>query len=166
MDGRGGEAKRALTWAFIAWAQVASSAHPALQAGGRGFESHRLHQIAVFELTVGEEHVEGRLIARFDDPAVSDGELGEDGLVEPTPGLAVRSPVGLGAVGGEAHGRAENLLPFAEVGVDGGEASLGGPDVGADAGLLGLQHGDVDGTPVVGVEQLASLALGLGQLAG
>jgi len=43
---------------------------------------------------------------------------------------------------------------------------LGRREVGADAGLLDLQGGYVDGAAVVGVEQLAPFGLGLGDPAG
>ncbi len=68
-------------------------------------------------------------------------------------------------MGGEAHGGLEDLPPLGQVGVDGGESFLGTADVGGDAGLLGLQGGDVDGARAVGVEELAPLRLGLGELA-
>ncbi|MDA8292356.1 MAG: hypothetical protein M0Z33_11865 [Actinomycetota bacterium] len=52
------------------------------------------------------------------------------------------------------------------MGVDRGEAFFGGAHVGGDAGLLGLQRGDVDGIGVVSVEELTSFGVGLGELAG
>ncbi|HVC24904.1 MAG TPA: hypothetical protein VND23_04025 [Acidimicrobiales bacterium] len=100
------------------------------------------------------------------DLAVAHLDAGEDGLVEPAPGWREGSGVRLGAVGGEAHGGFEDLLPLGQVGVDRGEPFLRTTDVRGDAGLLGLQGRDVDGARIVGVEELAPFGVGLGELAG
>lgn len=100
------------------------------------------------------------------DLAVAHVDTGEHGLVEPAAGRRRRPGVGLGAVGGEAHGGLQDLLPLGQVGVGGGEAFLGRAHVGGNAGLLSLESGDVDGVGVVGVKELASFGVGLGELAG
>jgi hypothetical protein len=51
------------------------------------------------------------------------------------------------------------------VGVDGGETILDGAGLARDAVVLALEHGYVDGAGVVRVQQLATLAFELGQLA-
>ncbi|MDA8276091.1 MAG: hypothetical protein M0029_12040 [Actinomycetota bacterium] len=106
------------------------------------------------------------MVPHVGDLAVAHLDAREDGLVEPAPGRRGGPGIGLGAVGGEAHGGFEDLLPLGEVGVDRGEAFLGTADIGGDAGLLSFQSGDVDGVGVVGVEELAPFGVGLGELAG
>ncbi|HVA02157.1 MAG TPA: hypothetical protein VMU64_00300 [Acidimicrobiales bacterium] len=100
------------------------------------------------------------------DLPVSDLDSLKDGMVKPSPRLGRGPCVCLGAIGGEAHGDLQDLLPFRKVGVGQRKTLLGRSDVGTDPGLLGLEHRDVDGSAVVGIEQLAPLSLCLRQLAG
>ena len=139
---------------------------PALHAGGRGFESHRLHSSFVFELGHAEDVVEGRPVLLVAEPAVLHVEALEHRRVELLAGAVGRLGVGVGAAGGEGGRQLQDLLPLTEVGVEVTEAVLGGSDVGADASLLGLQGRDVDGAGVVGVEELSPLRFGLGEPAG
>ena len=139
---------------------------PALHAGGRGFESHRLHSSFVFELGHAEDVVEGRPVCLVAEPAVLHVEALEHRRVELLAGAVAGLAVGVGAAGGESSRQLQDLLPLAEVGVEVSEAVLGGSDVAADARLLGLQGRDVDRAGVVGVEELAPLRFGLGEPAG
>ena len=100
------------------------------------------------------------------EPAVLHVHPFEDRRVELLGRAVGGLAVGVAAAGGEAGRQLEDLLPFAQVGVEVAEAVLGGGEVCSDAGLLGFEGGDVDGAGVVGIEQLAPLGLGLGELAG
>jgi hypothetical protein len=100
------------------------------------------------------------------EPAVSYVEPLEHRGVELATGAVAGLAVGVTAAGGEGGGELQDLLPFAQVGVEVDEAILGRGEVGADTGLLDLQGGDVDRAAVVGVEQLAPFGLGLGDPAG
>jgi hypothetical protein len=103
------------------------------------------------------------VVPQVGDLAVAHVDAGGHGLVEPSSRLGGCAGVRFGAVGGEAHRGLEDLLPFGEVGVDRGEALLGTADVGGDAGLLPLEGGDVDGSRVVRVEELAPFGVGFGE---
>ncbi|MDA8279260.1 MAG: hypothetical protein M0Z63_02355 [Actinomycetota bacterium] len=100
------------------------------------------------------------------EPAVLHIEALEHRGVELLAGAVGRLGVGVTATGGEDRRQLQDLLPFAEVGVEVTQAVLGSLDVGADARLLRLQGRDVDGADVVGVEELSPLGFGLGDPAG
>ena len=73
------------------------------------------------------------------EPAVFHVQALEHRRVELLAGAVRRFAVGVAAAGGEGGRQFQDLLPLAEVGIEVAEAVLGGLDVGADAGLLGLQ---------------------------
>ncbi|MHB1504980.1 MAG: hypothetical protein ACYCTL_13195 [Acidimicrobiales bacterium] len=100
------------------------------------------------------------------EPAAFHIEAFEHRGVEQLAGPVVGLAVGVAAPGGEAGRQLQDLLPLAKVGVQIGEAVLCGLDVGADGGLFGLEGGYVDGSGVVGVEELSPLRFGLGEPAG
>ena len=134
-----------------------------MQPGGHGFESRQLHSCFVFELGRVEDVVEGRPVLLVAEPAVFHVEALEHRGVELLAGAVAGLAVGVAAAGREGGGQFQDLLPLAEVGVEVAEAVLGRLDVGSDAGLLGLQGPNVERTGVVGVEELAPLAFGLGE---
>ena len=100
------------------------------------------------------------------EPAVLHVEPFEHSSVEMATGAVAGLAMGVTAAGGEGGGELQDLLPFAQVGVEVSEAILGRGEVGADAGLLGFEGGNVDGAAVVGVGELAPCGLGLGDPAG
>ncbi|MDA8296843.1 MAG: hypothetical protein M0004_09700 [Actinomycetota bacterium] len=100
------------------------------------------------------------------EPAVLHVEALEHRGVELLAGAIAGLPVGVAAARGEGGGELQDLLPLAQVGVEVGQPVLGGVDVGADAGLLGLEGRHVDGARVIRVEKLAPLGFCLGEPAG
>ena len=106
---------------------------PALHAGGREFESPRLHSSFVFELAHAEDVVEGWPVLLVAKPAVFHVEALEHRRVELLAGAVGGLAVGVPAARGEGGGQLQDLLPLAEVGVEVAGPVLGGVDVGADA---------------------------------
>ncbi|MGH9129354.1 MAG: hypothetical protein ACRDY2_10415 [Acidimicrobiales bacterium] len=100
------------------------------------------------------------------EPAALHVQALEHRCVEQLAGPVVGLAVGIAAAGGQRGGQFKDFLLLGEVGVEVGQTVLGDVDGRADPGLLGLERRHVDGPAVVGVEQLAPFALGLGQPVG
>ena len=77
-----------------------------------------LHHIAVFELRRREEHVEGLLVGRVDDVAISYADLVEHCRVKEPPRPVPGTPVGGGAADREPDRKVHDLLPVVETPVE------------------------------------------------
>ena len=71
----------------------------------------------MFELLHAEDVAEWRVVSDFGDRAIAHEKTLEDRLVEQLAGALAGRLVGTGAVGGEAEGDLQDLLPFGQSGV-------------------------------------------------